>query len=115
VEGLASGPAIIAAWGASLAELPADHPAWRVQADYLAQLSAMLILTVSPDRLVLGGGVMKQQALFGPVRDRAAVLMAGYGRGTDRETLETRIVPPACREAPGLIGAYLLGEQALAA
>lgn len=112
VEGLASGPAIKAAWGASLADLPADHVAWEVEADYCAQIAAMLILTVSPTTLVFGGGVMKQQALFGPLRDRTATLLAGYGRGTDRAALETRIVPPGCKEAPGLLGAYLLGAQA---
>ena len=111
VEGLASGTAIAAAWGASLAELPPTHVAWEVEADYLGQLAAMLILTVSPRTIVFGGGVMKQQALFAALRDRAARLLAGYGRGTDRAALETRIVPPACREPPGLLGAYLLGER----
>lgn len=114
VEGLASGPAIAAAWGAGLADLPPDHAAWAAEADYLGQLAAMLILTVSPRTIVFGGGVMKQQALFGPLRDRAARLLGGYGRGTDRPALETRIVPPACSEPPGLLGAYLLGEAILA-
>ncbi len=91
---------MIAAWGASLADLPADHVAWAVEADYCAQIAAMLILIVSPAKLVFGGGVMKQQALFGPLRDRTAALLAGYGRDTDRAALETRILPPACREAP---------------
>jgi fructokinase len=112
VEGLASGPAIKAAWGAGLDQLPADHVAWEVEAEYCAQIAALLILTVSPKKIVFGGGVMKQQALFGPLRDRAAALLAGYGRFTDRAALESRIVPPACREAPGLIGAYLLGAKA---
>lgn len=114
VEGLASGPAIIAAWGESLANLPPDHVAWEIEADYCAQIAALLILTVSPAKIVFGGGVMKQQALFGPLRDRTAALLAGYGRFTDRAALERRIVPPACREAPGLIGAYLLGAKAKA-
>jgi len=103
---------VIAAWGASLADLLPDHVAWEVEADYCAQIAALLILTVSPVTIVFGGGVMKQEALFGPLRDRAAVLLAGYGRDTDRAALEKRIVPPACREAPGLIGAYLLGGKA---
>ncbi|WP_404712912.1 ROK family protein [Sphingomonas sp. MMS24-J13] len=111
-EGLASGPAIIAAWGGSLATLPHDHVAWEVQADYCAQIAAMLILTVSPVKLVFGGGVMKQEALFGPLRDRTAALLGGYGRDTDRASLESRIVPPGCKEAPGLVGAYLLAENA---
>lgn len=112
LEGLASGPAIIASWGASLADLPPDHLAWAVQADYLAQLAAMLILTVSPERIVFGGGVMKQIGLFGPLRDRTATLLGDYARGTDRVTLEQRITAPECREPPGLLGAYLLAERA---
>lgn len=114
LEGVASGSAIMAAWGKSLADLPPDHVAWAVEADYIAQLCAVLILTVAPRRIVLGGGVMSQQALFPAIRDRAARLLAGYGRGVDRATLERRIVPPASKEPPGLMGAYLLGEQAAA-
>lgn len=112
LEGLASGPAIAAAWGGTLAELPSDHVAWEVEADYLAQLAATLILTVAPHRIVLGGGVMRQQALFAPIRDRTARLLAGYGRGADRAALERRIVAPGCREPSGLVGAYLLAAQA---
>lgn len=112
IEGLASGPAIIAAWGASLSHLPPDHVAWEVEADYVAQLCAVILLTLSPAVIVLGGGVMKQERLFGPIRDRAAALLAGYGRGTDRASLETRIVPPGCIEPPGLVGAYLLAGRA---
>jgi fructokinase len=115
IEGLASGPAIKAAWGAGLDALPHDHPAWAIQADYLAQLCAMLIFTLSPSTIVLGGGGMKQEALFRPTRDRTAQLLAGYGRGTDRASLEHRIVPHACAEPPGLVGAYLLAERAAAA
>ncbi len=111
-EGLASGPAIIAAWGASLADLPHDHIAWEVEADYCAQIAAMLILVTSPVKIVFGGGVMKQEALFGPLRDRTAALLGDYGRDTDRASLENRIVAPGCREAPGLIGAYMIGERA---
>lgn len=108
LEGLASGPAVIAAWGGSLADLPADHVAWNAEADYLAQLAVTLILSVCPARIVFGGGVMQQQRLLGAVRDRAAVLLGGYLQGADRAALETRIVAPQSVEPPGLIGAYLL-------
>jgi len=112
IEGLASGPAIKAAWGASLGELALDHVAWEVEADYLAQLCAAIILMTAPERIVLGGGVMGQARLLGPIRDRAAALLAGYGRGTDRARLDSRIVPPISREPPGLVGAYLLAASA---
>ena len=113
-EGLASGPAIIAAWGQSLSHLPDDHPAWEVEAAYLGQLCATLVLTVAPQRIVLGGGVMKQQRLFPMIRERVARDLAGYIAPLDDPlALDRLIVPPACVEPPGLVGAYGLARRAL--
>lgn len=111
LEGLASGPAIGAAWGAEPPALPPEHPAWDVQAGYVAQLCETLILTVAPALIVLGGGAMRP-GLFPRVRAATAAGLAGYGRETDGAALERRIVAPGCGEAPGLIGAYLLAERA---
>ncbi len=108
LEGLASGTAIHAAWGESLDALPRDHPAWTVEADYIAQLCVTLILTIAAPRIVLGGGVMAQAALFPLIRDRAAALLAGYIADTDAGSLAGRIVPPRSIEPPGLLGAYRL-------
>jgi len=115
VEGLASGTAIHAAWGKSLDQLPPDHVGWAIEADYIGQLSAAIILMTAPVKVILGGGVMAQERLFAPVRDRAADLLAGYGRGTDRQALETRIAAPVSVEPPGLVGAYLLAAGVCAA
>ncbi|NIJ08938.1 fructokinase [Sphingomonas vulcanisoli] len=112
LEGIAAGPAIAARWGAGLDTLPPDHPAWAAEAEHIAQLCAMLLLTTSPATIVLGGGVMSQPALFPPIRKRTAALIADYVRDADEAALAQRIVPPACAEAPGLLGAYLLAEQA---
>ena len=57
-EGLAAGPAIRARWGNPLNELPAGHPAYAMEADYLGQLAVNLLLTASPTKLIFGGGVM---------------------------------------------------------
>jgi fructokinase len=110
LEGLASGKAIAAAWGGSLAELPADHPAWAVEADYLGQLCATLILTVAPEHIVLGGGVMAQARLFDLVHAETDRRLAGYAALWDEAALAARITPPGCTEPPGLVGAYLLAE-----
>ena len=110
LEGLASGPAIQAAWGASLADLPADHAAWRVEADYLGQLCATLILTVAPEHIILGGGVMAQARLFAMVRAEAGRRLAGYAARWDEAALAARITPSGCAEPPGLVGAYLLAQ-----
>lgn len=113
LEGLASGPAVAAAWGWNGSQFAQDHPFWAVESDYIAQLCMSLLLTMSPQRIVLGGGVMNQQALFGLIRQRVAALLAGYLPGvTSADDLIDRIVPPLCTEPPGLIGAYLLAERA---
>ncbi|NOW48440.1 fructokinase [Novosphingobium sp. SG751A] len=110
-EGLASGPAIIAAWGGSLAELPQDHPAWAAQADYLGQLCASLILTVAPEHIVIGGGVMAYDHLLADVRRETARRLAGYASlWASPQVLEARITAPGCQEAAGLVGAYLLAR-----
>jgi fructokinase len=114
LEGLASGPAIAAAWGAGLDVLPADHPAWEVQADLIAQLCATLILTVAPGQIVLGGGVMQQARLLPMIRRRAEALLAGYcAEWATAAVFDDRIVPPVSIEPPGLVGAYLLAEAAV--
>lgn len=114
VEGLASGPAITAAWDASLDQLPSDHPAWIAESDYIAQLCAALLLTVSPDRIVIGGGVFNQHALYGSVRERTLQRLAGYR--ADLHSLgdmEAVVRAPASALPSGLAGAYLLAAQAV--
>jgi len=114
LEGLASGPAVSAAWGETFETLPADHPAWYIQADYLGQLCAVLVLTVAPDRIVLGGGVMVQPWLLNEARVCASRWLGGYvERLQTPAAFEALIVPPGCREASGLVGAYLLAADAL--
>lgn len=110
LEGLASGPAISEAWGCSLAELPADHPAWEVEAEYLCQLCATLILTVAPERIVLGGGVMQQARLLPMVRKAAIRVLAGYSAQWEEMTAVMRVTPPLQREPSGLVGAFMLAE-----
>ncbi|MGF7149825.1 fructokinase [Sphingomonas zeicaulis] len=113
LEGLASGPAIAAAWGSAAQDLPDDHPFRAVEADYLSQLCMTLFLMMAPERIVLGGGVMKQDKLFPMIHACTAELLGGYfGGATTAEDMAARIVPPACTEPSGLIGAYLLAEKA---
>jgi len=110
LEGLASGPAIAEAWGSSLAELPADHPAWEIEAEYLGQLCATLILTVAPERIVLGGGVMQQARLLTMVRKATIRVLAGYSAQWDEVTAGMRLTLPLQREPSGLVGAFMLAE-----
>ena len=63
-EGLAAGPAIEARWGKKGFELPADHPAWDLEAYYIGQALATYVLVISPKKIILGGGVSKQKQMF---------------------------------------------------
>lgn len=108
LEGLASGPAITARYGKSLDALPPEHPAFGHIACYLGQLTATLILTLAPDRILLGGGVMQQQTLFPPLRDTTAELLNGYAGFGERGWLESNVTAPMLGQDAGLTGALLL-------
>ena len=82
---------------------------------YLAQMCVNMILTVSPERIVLGGGVMQQMHLFPKIRKRVLALLGGYvsSPSITPEGIEGYIVPPALGVNSGVIGALLLGARAL--
>lgn len=110
LEGMASGPAIEKRWGVTARELPADHTAWRLEAYYLAQMCQTLLTIVSPEKIILGGGVMGQKQLFPMVRAETKRLLNGYLSGL--EDFDALIVPPDCYPDSGLMGALLLAQGA---
>ena len=109
LEGAASGPAIEKRWGKSARELPPDHPAWALEAHYLAQMCMNLMMTVSPEKIILGGGVMGQSHLFPMIRKELMTLLNGYI--PCMQDAEELIVPPACYPDSGLIGSLLLAKN----
>lgn len=114
LEGLAAGPAIGARVQGDARALLDSHPAFALEAYYLAQMCVNLILTVSPLRIILGGGVMERKALFPLIRKKTKELLNGYVQSPAvLEDIDTLIVPPALFPVSGLIGAYLLGKRAL--
>lgn len=113
LEGLAAGPAIVARCGAELGALADDHVQWQIEADYLAQLCATLVLTVSPRRIVLGGGVMAQERLFAPMRARLLTWLGGYiDRAEITEHVDQYLVPPGLGARAGVLGALSLAIAA---
>lgn len=117
LEGLACGPAIEKRWGLSAKLMTDDHPAWRLEAAYLAQMCVNAIVTISPEVIVLGGTVMQHAALYPMIRRQTLELLGGYV-ASDRitpEGMERYIVPPALGIHSGVRGALLLGAQALEA
>ena len=106
--------AIGARVGGDARNLPDDHPTFQIEAAYLAQMCANLIVTLSPQRILLGGGVMQRSALFPMVRERTLKLLNGYVQSPAvLEHIDQMIVPPALFPVSGLIGAYLLGKRAM--
>ncbi|MYB50324.1 MAG: ROK family protein [Dehalococcoidia bacterium] len=115
-EGLAAGPAIELRWGIPGESLPEDHPAWALEAEYLAAGIANIVLVLSPQRIVVGGGVMEQRHLFPMIRERVVELLHGYGV-TEKivNALDDYVVPPALGDDSGIAGAFGLAEMALTA
>jgi fructokinase len=115
LEGLASGPAIMKRSGCELSSLNADHPQWILEADYLGQLCATLVLTVSPRRIIMGGGVMNCHALFPLIHQRMLHWLAGYVDHTELLQHTARyVVPPALGQRAGVLGALSLAMSASA-
>ncbi|MFN8524068.1 MAG: ROK family protein [Chloroflexota bacterium] len=115
LEGLASGPAMHARWGQPAETLPPDHPAWPLEAHYLALGLTNLILTLSPQRTLLGGGVMHQAALYPLIRAEVRRLLNGYVQAAQiLDGVDTYIVPPALGDRAGVLGAIALARQAVA-
>jgi fructokinase len=115
LEGLASGPALAQRWGQPAETLPADHPAWALQAHYLALALVNLICTLSPQRIVIGGGVMAQPQLFALVRADVQQLLNGYVQAPAiLEHIEGYIMPPALGGRAGILGAIALAAHSVA-
>lgn len=106
-------PAIEARWGKKPSLLPEGHKAWELEAEYLAQMCANAIFCISPECIVLGGGVMRQTHLFPMIRARTLDLLKGYVQHPRvLSGMEDYIVPPALGENSGIVGGLLLAKRA---
>ncbi len=114
-EGLASGPAIDERWGRSAEELPGDHPAWDLEAEYLALGLMNLVCVLSPQKVILGGGVMKQEHLFPLIRRRLSELLNGYVKSEAiLDRIDRYVVPPKLGDRAGILGGVALAQRVLA-
>ncbi len=111
LEGLASGPAIIKRWGKPLSALGPQKVS--LIGRYLGEMCLTIILTHMPDRIVLGGGVMKTPGLIDAVRAETRALLNGYiGAARLAGDLGDYIVRPALGDNAGVTGALLLAADA---
>lgn len=108
LEGLASGPAIIARWGGSLSELGSEHQAHGIVAYYLGQMAMTLQAVLAPEKIIFGGGVMAAAGMIARIRAECARQAGGYFRGT----MDNIVVPPGLHDRAGLLGGLALAMDA---
>ena len=104
LEGLASAPAIEARWAQPAEALANDHPAWDLEAHYIALGLNNWICTLSPERIILGGGVMRREGLLALVKKNLTGLLNNYIDLPE-------IVAPALGHRAGVLGAIALAAQ----
>ena len=105
LEGLASGPAIEARWGVKAEELAPGHPAWALEAKYLAYGIANYVCTLSPERILLGGGVMRRADLYFMIAKELERVLAGY------VSKIPAVLPPQLGGLAGVLGALALAQS----
>jgi fructokinase len=114
IEGLASGPAIAARAGVPADAIGPEHPVWADVAGELGELMAILLLTLSPQRIVVGGGVgYGQRWLLPRVQGATVGVLAGYVAAVDGDSIGELIVEPGLGDDAGPLGAVALGLAAL--
>ena len=113
LEGLASGPSIEKRWGTKAVNLVDKAEVWELESEYLAQAIMNFILTVSPQRIILGGGVMHQEQLFPLIRKKVQEKMNGYIRTPELADMDHYIVPASLNDDQGILGCIRLAELSL--
>ena len=114
LEGMAAGPAIEARWGKKGFELSDDMEVWEMEAYYLSQGLVNYILVLSPEKIIMGGGVMKQKQIFPLIRKNVQEFLNGYVHKKEiLEDIDNYIVYPGLGDEAGFIGSLALGKIAL--
>ena len=112
-EGFASGPSIEARWGKKAIELKDDEKVWEIESYYIAQALTDYIMILSPQKIILGGGVMHQEQLFPLIREKVKDMVAGYINTKELQDIDNYIVPASLHDDQGIMGAIKLGLNAL--
>lgn len=111
-EGLAAGPAIEKRWGQKAETLPPDHPAWDLEAHYIALALVNYICTLSPQKIVIGGGVAQQAHMLPLIHTKVKKILNGYVQSSQvGENIASYIVLPGLGSRAGVLGAIALAEQ----
>ena len=112
LEGLASGPSIQARWGKPGVELADRKEVWELEAYYLAQAICSYIMILSPEKIIVGGGVAHQEQMMPLIRKEVERQMGGYITAKGMQDLENYIVLPSLNDNQGILGALKLAMDA---
>ncbi len=110
-EGLCSGPAIEERWGRKGIELTDNKKVWELEADYIAEALVSYTMILSPQRIILGGGVMHQEQLFPIIRKKFKEYINGYIKNEYVDDLDRYIVCQSLDDKQGILGAAKLGQM----
>ncbi|QFK70059.1 ROK family protein [Pradoshia sp. D12] len=114
LEGLAAGPAIEARWGQKAVNLEGREEVWEMEGFYIAQALMQYILILSPKKIILGGGVMKQKHVFPIIYNHLKKLLNQYVVLPELDTaIDSYIVSPGLGDNAGVVGSLLLADQAI--
>ena len=113
LEGLAAGPAIEERWGRKAVDLADCPEVWELEADYIAQALTGYVMTVSPEMIILGGGVMHQEQLFPLIRKKLKEYINGYIVTDELADMEHYVVPASLHDDQGIMGCLELARRAL--
>ncbi len=114
LEGMAAGPAVEERWGKKAIELKDREEVWDLEAYYIAQALYGYILTLSPEMIILGGGIMHQQQLFPMIRSYVKEMLNDYIKTEELNDMDHYIVPASLNDDQGIMGALELGRRAFA-
>lgn len=110
-EGLAAGPAIEERAGKSAKLLAVEDASWEIEAYYIAEAISTYILTLAPQKIILGGGVMHQLQLFPMIRKNVKEILNGYIDTPELSNIDDYIVPAKLNDDQGIIGCLVLGSN----
>lgn len=110
-EGLAAGPAMEKRWGQRAEKLPLDHPAWELEADYIASALMAYAHVLSPERIIVGGGIGQLAHLLPQIQQKTRAKINGYIQSPKIiNEIERYIVHPGLGNMSGVLGAIALAK-----
>ena len=83
---------------------------WELESEYIAKGLVNMILTLSPQKVILGGGVMHQEQLFPMIREKVTTMLNAYYTTTELENMDNYIVPASLQDNQGIMGAIRLAQ-----